>query len=124
MRKSLLWLTSIVELTAGLALVLAPILATSWLLGTSLDSEAALVMIRMTGLALFTLSIACFLVRRDAEGQAATGLIGAMTFYNFSVAGLFVYSGLVLGIAGIFLWPVVGLHGLLGIWCLVGLKNG
>lgn len=112
-----------VEVAAGLALALAPGFSVQLLLGTSLDSPAALVITRMTGIALCSLGIACWLAHKDGQSRAGMGLIGSMLFYNIAVASLFIYSGLTLSIAGVLLWPAVLLHTVLAMGCLSCLRR-
>lgn len=115
---------TLVEIGAGIALTAAPTLSVHLLLGSTLDNSAALVIARMVGIALTSLGIACYFARRDSHSPAGKGLLGAMLFYNFSVAALFAYSGLALATAGVLLWPVTILHAVLALACLTFLlKN-
>lgn len=92
------------------------------LLGVSLDAAAARVLARVAGMALITLGIACWLAHHDMKSRAGRGLLGAMLFYNISVAAVLSYPGLALGLSGVLLWPAVLLHASLAIGCLVCLR--
>jgi hypothetical protein len=61
--KKLLIVTALVETPIGLMLLLSPALVAAFLLGTSLDAPAALVVARMAGAALLSLGGACWLAR-------------------------------------------------------------
>jgi hypothetical protein len=120
--KTLFIVTAVVEVGTGLALLLAPSAPVAILLGASLDTPAGLMVGRITGAALLSLGLACWLARDDEQSQAATGLIAAMLLYNTAVAAVLVYAGIGLGLSGIGLWPAVLLHAALAVWCLACLR--
>jgi hypothetical protein len=115
---TLLVVTAIVEAVTGLALLLSPSLLVSMLLGSSLDTPAALTVGRVAGAALLSLGVACWLGRRDENRRAATGLVAAMLLYNAATTALLAYARIGLGLLGIALWPAVALHGVLTVWCI------
>jgi len=116
--KSLLIVTAVIEAGAGLALFASPGLFVSLLLGTDLESASAVAVCRITGAALLSLGVACWLARGDAQPRAARGLIVAMLVYNTAVAGVLIEARLGSGLAGIALWPGVALHLAMAVWCL------
>jgi hypothetical protein len=119
--KTLLTATAIIEAGAGLALLGLPSVTASLLLGTPLDSPAAVSLARIGGAAILALGIVCWLARRDAHRRAARGLIVAMVFYNFAVAAVLAFAGLVDGLHGALLWPAVLFHLAMGVWCIASL---
>jgi len=121
--KTLLTVTAAVETATGLALLGLPSLVVSLLLGGSLDTPAALVVARVTGAALLSIGVACWLARNDQQSRAATGLIAALLLYNTATIAVLVYAGLGLGLSGIGLWPAVGLHVALAVWCIACLRT-
>src|SRR5882672_11518402 len=64
-RKSLFIVTAVLEAGTGLALAIAPAIPVSLLLGASIDEPAALVIARVTGVALLALTLACWSARDD-----------------------------------------------------------
>jgi hypothetical protein len=94
-----------------------PLLVGSLLLGASFDTPAALVVARVTGAALLSLGVACWLARNDAQSRAARGLITAILLYNLAAVAIFVYAGIGARLSGIGLWPTVVLHAALAVWC-------
>ena len=108
--KRLLTLTAIIEAATGLALIAMPSIVVRLLLGSSVDTSAAVTLGRVAGVALLALGVACWLAQHDAHCCAARGLVTAMLLYNVAVAALLAYSGLGLGLHGIALWPAVVLH--------------
>jgi len=76
--KALLVVTAAIEAVAGLAPSLLPSTQVSLLLGTSLDSQAGMVVARIAGAALLSLALDCRIARDDGRGRAATGLLAAM----------------------------------------------
>jgi hypothetical protein len=121
--KSLLIVTAALEAAGGLALLGLPSLVASLLLGGSLDTPSALVVARVTGAALLSLGVACWLARHDERSRAARGLIAAMLFYNAAIVVVLVHAGMGLRLSGIGLWPTVVLHAALAAWCVACLRT-
>ena len=120
---NLLTLTALAEAPLGVALIVSPSFVTGLLLGASLDSPAALVVGRVAGAALFSLGLACWLTRDDARSRAARGLVMALLLYNGATIALLAYAGAGLQLAGVLLWPAVGLHAALATWCVACLRR-
>ena len=118
--KLLLTVTGIFEGLTGLALVAASSFVVWILTGTSLNGGAAMIVAKITGAALFTLAIACFLSRNNA---GAPGVTKAILFYNIAVAGTLLYSAIGLKLSGIGLWPAFLLHAGLTVWCFACLRH-
>ena len=117
----LLILTGFIEVGAGLALLGFPSAAVALLLGSGLDTPAAVALGRLAGVALLALGVACWLAHYDPRTRAARGVITAMTLYNFGAAVVLGVAGTQLHPAGIALWPAVLLHAALTVWCLTDL---
>jgi hypothetical protein len=120
--KTFLTVTAIIEAGAGLALLGVPSLTASLLLGTPLDSPAAVSLARIGGAAILALALVCWLARPDAESLASRGLIIAMLFYNFAVAAVLAVAGID-GLHGVLLWPAVAFHAAMGAWCIARLRS-
>ncbi len=120
--KGLHTVTAVIEAGAGVALGCFPSVAVALLLGSPLDSPAAVVLGRLTGAALLALGVACWLARGDAQSRAAKGLIAAMTVYNLAAAMLFLFAGIGLGLRGVALWPAMVLHAAMAVWCVTCLR--
>jgi hypothetical protein len=117
--KLLLTATALLEGITGLGLVIIPSLLVSLLLGTSLTDSGAILICRLTGGALITIAMACWLLRRDAQSSV---MVKIMLGYNIFCTILLVYAALVSRIYGQGLWPVVLLHLGMFIWCLSFLR--
>jgi hypothetical protein len=68
--KWLLTVFAMVEVGAGLTLLVAPSALTMLLIGTQLNTPTALIVGRVAGVALLALVIACWLARDDAHGPS------------------------------------------------------
>jgi hypothetical protein len=120
--KTLLSVTAVLEAAIGLALVARPSAPVAVLLGSSLDSPAALTIAHVAGAALLSLGVTCWLARNDTQGRAASGLIAAMLLYNAAVVALLVRAGIAPGLSGIGLWPAVVLRLEMAVWCVSCLR--
>jgi hypothetical protein len=120
--RKLLIVTALVETGTGLALLLSPPLVAGLLLGVSLDAPAALVVGRVAGAGLLSLGSACWLARDDGPSRAGRGLVAAMLLYNCAAAAVLANAGM--SLAGVLMWPAVGLHAVLAVWCIASLRSG
>ena len=121
--KALFTVFALVEVGAGLTLVVAPSVLTTLLVGTQLDTPTALIVGRVAGVALLSLVIACWVARNDAQSPVARGLVAGMLLYNVGVVTLLLYAGTALGLAGVLLWPAILIHGALAVWCVICLTK-
>ena len=105
--KLLLIITAVLEAVTGLTLILMPMVASSALLGAPLDTPNGLVAARIAGTALVALAIACWQARNGDRGSPSTGVVEAMSFYNFAAAMVLVHAGIRLDLHGALLWPAI-----------------
>ena len=82
----LLKLTALIEAATGLGLIATPSIVVRLLLGSLLDTSAAVMLGRVAGTALLALGVACWLARDDTQSRAARGLVVTILLYNVSVA--------------------------------------
>ena len=118
--KSLLTITALFEGATGLAMAIMPNLLVSILLGTSLIDPGAILISRLTGGALLTIAVACWLSRSDTQSSV---MVKVMLGYNIFSITLLIYAVLGERIYGPGLWPAVLLHLALFIWCLSSLRG-
>src|SRR6058998_4209951 len=119
----LLKLTAIIEAATGLGLMAVPSVVARLLLGSPLDTSAAVMLGRIAGVALLALGVACWLARDDTQSRAARGLVVAMLMYNLIAIAVLAFAGIGLGLHGVALWPAVVLHAVMAIWCIVCLRR-
>ena len=117
--KSLLVVTAIAELGAGLVLLIAPSPTVTLLLGAGLDSPESVLLGKIAGSALLAIGLSCWL-GRNAPG----GLVAGLLLYNAALVILFLDAGMIDKMQGIGIWPAVGVHGALAIWCAARLRAG
>jgi len=122
--KPLLKLTGIIETATGLGLMAVPSVVVRLLLGSPLDTYAAVMLGRVAGAALLALGVACWLARDDTQSRAARGLVVAMLMYNIPATAVLAFAGIGLGLQGVMLWPAVVLHAAMAVWCIVCLRRG
>jgi hypothetical protein len=122
--RTLLIVTALVETPVGLVLLLSPPLVARLLLGVSLDPPAAVVVGRIAGAAVLSLSAACWLARDDGSSLALRGLLAGLLLYNCAAVGVLAHAGAVAGFAGVLLWPAVAVHAVLAVWCSACLRSG
>lgn len=120
--KALLVVTAVLELAAGIALLTVPWLASTLLLGAALGSPESVLVGRIGGAALLSIALICWLGRNHGGNGQAIGLVGGLVVYNVTVAVLLFYAGVVDKMAGVGLWPAVGLHSAMSIWCVAQLR--
>ena len=122
--KKLLIVTALAETATGVMLLVSPTLVVAFLLGTSLDAPAALVVARMAGAALLSLGCACWLARNDGPNRAVPGLVAAMLLYNSVAVGVLANAGVGARLVGVLTWPAIALHAALAVWCIACLPAG
>jgi hypothetical protein len=122
-RKALLIVTAIAEVGTGLFLLFVPEIVTSLLLGIASTSLEATLVGRVAGAALATIGLASWLARNDRCCDSQHGLMVSLLIYDVLAASLLAWSGSVLKMAGVALWPAVLIHIALGVWCAVDLRR-
>lgn len=103
--KNALTLVAALEAATGLALMIAPALVGHLLFGVEL-AGVAIVIARVTGIALIALSFACLPGRTPLGGMLTYSTLATLYLGYIGIAGEF---------TGRLLWPAVGLHGVLTI---------
>ena len=117
MTKTLLIVTVLLETPLSLMLLASPMSVTMLLLGVTLDAPAALIVGRITGVALLGLSAACWLARNDGSSRAGRGVVLAILLYNCGAVAVLAHAGAAVRLVGVLMWPAVALHVALAIWC-------
>jgi hypothetical protein len=116
--KALLTTTAILEGVTGLILTVAPSFLVSVLLGVAIRDPAAILLGRLSGAALISIAVACWLSRNDTLPSV---MVKAMVVYNIAATSLLAYAGLAARLSGPGLWPVVLLHAGMAAWCISAL---
>ena len=119
-QKGLVWAMTVLELLAGLGLLLAPGFALNALLGTSDPAAETLGVSRLAGVALIAIGVMCHSGR---HGPLTWWILAGMLVYNVGAAAVLAYIGAGLGLAGPLLWPAVILHAGLTLWVLLSLRT-
>jgi hypothetical protein len=117
MNNRLLKITAIIEGLTGLGLMAVPGFIVHLLLNADI-AGAAIPLGRVAGVALFALSVACWLASYDVQSRAGRGVVSAMAIYNFGAVLILGAAGLQMQPTGIALWPAVIIHVGMAIWCI------
>jgi hypothetical protein len=120
---SFLLITAIVEIAAGLALLIAPAVAVALVFGVDASEPTPLFLARWLGVALLAIGVAGALARDDPVASSGRGVTIAAVLYDVAVALLFVVMAVGSRLAGPVLWPAVGLHAILAVWGLLCLAD-
>jgi hypothetical protein len=116
--KTLLQVSAAVEAGAGAALILVPSAIAGLLIGGTLDSPTAIIVARLAGAALMTISLICWFASRDSQSRTAAGVVAALLFYNAAAVGVLLYARLGVDLSGPGISPAIALHAALAAWCL------
>jgi hypothetical protein len=121
-QEKLFTASALIEAAAGLPLVSLPALAIWLLLGVREPSPEALITSRIGGAALLAIAVACWLGRTDRGSSSQHGVLWALLLYNVGAFAVLALTGSMLRMAGVALWPAVGLHAVMTIWCALNLR--
>jgi hypothetical protein len=122
-QRKLFTATSLLELGAGLGLMSLPALAIHLLLGVESPSPEALTAGRVAGAALIAIGGACWFARDDRGSRSQHGLLWALLAYNVGTTAVLAVAGATTSMTGAMLWPAVGLHVAMAIWCALTLRG-
>jgi hypothetical protein len=120
--KRLLLASAVIELGAGLLLLI-------WSAGTvGLLFGAALVLrgswlLRLVGGGLLALGAANGLASRRERSRTAMGVVGFMTLYNLAWAVALAAVRIARPPGGVLLWPAAVLHAAMTVWCALALRT-
>ena len=109
--RTLLVLASVLEVSAGLVLILSPSVFVHLLLGADVIGTG-FILGRVAGFGLLSLGIACW---PGADIGTRVQSVLAMLTYNSLVAAYLADLGAARGFSGSLLWPVVVIHGVLAL---------
>ena len=104
--------SAVMEVGAGLILLIAPALAIALVLGSS--GAETVPIGRLAGAALLSLGSACWWARHDDYSAASRALVIGMLVYNAAVVGLVVSGSF--GRLVPLLWALALLHGSMAMW--------
>jgi hypothetical protein len=119
--KSVLTATALFEGATGLALIAIPSTIVPILLGIPFSDDNLHVVSGITGAALVSLAIACWMARNN--GPQAALIVKPMLCYNVIAVLILLYAALGLRLMGMGLWPAIVVHIGLAAWCIVALQK-
>jgi hypothetical protein len=114
--------TALLEAGAGLALLGAPALVAWLLLGVRTPSPEAVLLGRIAGAALLAIGMMCWLARSDRGSPAGAALLRGLVVYNAGACAVLVLAGVASSTVGVALWPFVGFHAVMTLWCVLRLR--
>jgi hypothetical protein len=110
--RTSLVLAAVLEVTAGLVLIISPSVFVHLLLAADVVGTG-FTLGRVAGVALLSLGVACW--PGADSGRRRVQSVYAMLTYNSLVAAFLAYLGAARGFSGILLWPAVVIHGVLAL---------
>ncbi|MBL3526152.1 MAG: hypothetical protein JMN27_00800 [gamma proteobacterium endosymbiont of Lamellibrachia anaximandri] len=122
-RKIFLFTAAVIESTTGVVLEIAPTFVMWLLFGIQEPSPEALLVGRIAGIALLAIGTGCWISIGDSGSHSQYGLLWAMFIYNVGVCVVLAWAGSMTSMIGVVLWPVIALHALMSIWCVVNLRT-
>ena len=118
---ALLRVTAAFEAATAAGLLILPALVLALLFGPMPDAASSLLLARLFGAPLLSLSGMCWAASRASGARAVLSHVAAMLLYNMIVAALLLYSATIVRLAGVALWPAVIAHAALAGWCVAEL---
>ena len=118
-RAAFLLVTALVEVIAGLSLLISPGVPLFLLLGSSSSAPEASIIARVAGVALIAIGVVSAMARHDSGSPALRGVLAGILIYDSVAAVLLAYAGAGMQLAGPALWPAVVLHTVLAAWCVL-----
>lgn len=110
-RSSVVRAAACLEIVAGAALLTVPGIACQLVFATN-TKGVEIALARFAGVGLLALGIAC--LPSTVTGSSRSAFLGLLVF-NFGVAVLFAWLGLVTTLHGVLLWPAVLLHAVIAV---------
>jgi hypothetical protein len=121
--KRLLTVDAIIEMGAGLLMVVLPSQLWKIVLGTTLSTPVELTLSRIAGVAFVALAISWWLARDDEQSHTLRGVVGGMLVFNAGVVIVLGYAGIVLRLSTILLWPFILFRLAMAVWCVIQLRH-
>jgi hypothetical protein len=107
--------TAVMEVGAGLALLVAPALVIRLLFSPS-EIQTAVAIARLAGAALLSLGAACWWARHDGGSAESRALVSGLLIYNAAVVALVLAGNF--GSVGLLLWSITLVRGAMAFWCV------
>lgn len=114
-KSTILKVTSLVEIGAGILLLVDPSIAVRWLLGVEIAGPGIIIS-RIAAIALLSLGVACWPARSAHQPIYGMLTYGILVMVYLIVVG----TG---GTAGVLLWPAVVAHAILSVLLFIALRR-
>ena len=114
--KTLLSITAVFECLTGIALIAIPSTIVPMLLGIPFEDDSLHVISGITGAALISIGMTCWMFRHS--GLHAASVVRSVLFYNVAGTLILLYAILGLQMTAIGLWPVTIIHFVMAMWCM------
>ncbi|MCC6315554.1 MAG: hypothetical protein IT337_16265 [Thermomicrobiales bacterium] len=120
--RPFLWVTAVIEILTGLALLARPGTVVTALAGVADPASEALFAGRLAGAALLAIGIGCAIAANARGGRALVGILAVALVYDIGAAALFIATGVGQTAAGPAIWPAAVLHAVLTVWAALCLR--
>jgi hypothetical protein len=116
--KLLLEAMAIINILAGVVMIVFPVFLSGAVLGVSLNEPAAIVVLRVAGVAILSLGIVCWMVASEGRSKPGKSLVTGLAIYNTLIMMIIAYTITIQNFTSPGLWVVILLHAIFAGWCI------
>jgi hypothetical protein len=116
--KLLLEAMAVINLITGLMLILVPTFLPKIVLEISVTDSASIAMSRVTGTAILSIGMICWMVRMEGRSKAGKGIVTGLAIYNALLMMVLAYTIIVQGFSTPGLWAFIFLYSVMAGWCI------
>jgi len=116
--KLLLEAMAVMSLVTGLLLILIPAFLSKIVFDNTPTDPAIFALARITGTAILSIGMICWMVRLEGRSKAGKGLITGLAIYNSLSMMVLAYAVIMQGFSTPGLWTMILIHAVMAGWCI------